>query len=148
MISYNKFGRKVMPPRVVADTNFWVAAAGWSGMAHRLYLALVAGKFVHLTSFAILNEISRVLRRLPDFTEQMVYEWYCEIGTHSELVLSQPVTEKRIRLCRDPDDDKLLECAVWGRATYLITRDQDLLTLNGYRGIRIIQPQQLWAVIE
>ena len=31
--------------------------------------------------------------------------------------------------CRDPDDDKLLETALIGDAAYLITRDQDLLTM-------------------
>jgi putative PIN family toxin of toxin-antitoxin system len=132
----------------VADTNFWVAVAGWSGSARRLYLELLGGKFVHITSVEILNEIGRVLRRLPGFDDRMIYDWYCEIGAHSEVIALQPPTEGRIRICRDPDDDKLVECAVWGRATHIITRDKDLLTLDGYRGLQIIKPDTLWSALK
>ena len=45
-----------------------------------------------------------------------------------------------IRQCRDPDDDKLLELAVTGNASCIVTGDQDLLALNPFRGIRIFTP--------
>lgn len=137
-----------MPPRVVADTNFWVSVAGWSGSARRLYLELLAGKFVHVTSFEILNEIGRVLRWLPGFDDRMVYDWYCEIGAHSEIIAIQSLSKERIRVCRDPDDDKLLECAVLGHATHMITRDKDLLALKSYQGVQIIKPDELWPILE
>jgi len=31
-----------------------------------------------------------------------------------------------IRMCRDPDDDAILEAAIRGKARYLVTRDDDL----------------------
>jgi len=39
---------------------------------------------------------------------------------------------------RDPDDDKFLECAVAGRAEYLVTGDRDLRELGSFRGITIL----------
>ena len=39
---------------------------------------------------------------------------------------------------RDPDDDKFVDCALTGRAGYLVTGDRALLELDGYRGIRIL----------
>lgn len=39
---------------------------------------------------------------------------------------------------RDPDDDKLLECAVGDRAECLVTGDRDLLALGSYRGVQIL----------
>jgi putative PIN family toxin of toxin-antitoxin system len=39
---------------------------------------------------------------------------------------------------RDPDDDKFLECAVAGRAGYLVTGDRDLRELGSFRGITIL----------
>ena len=137
-----------MPPRVVGDTNFWVAAAGRTGSAHRLYQALLAGHFAHITSTEILAEITRVLRYLPNFTERMAYDWYCDIGTHSELVTTQSSALERITISRDPDDNKFLECAVGGRAEYIITRDNDLLALDRFRDIRIIPPDDLWTIIQ
>jgi putative PIN family toxin of toxin-antitoxin system len=39
---------------------------------------------------------------------------------------------------RDPDDDKFLECAVAGRAGYVVTGDRDLRELGSFRGITIL----------
>ena len=39
---------------------------------------------------------------------------------------------------RDPDDDKFLECAVAGRAQYLVTGDRDLRELGTFRGTTIL----------
>jgi len=39
---------------------------------------------------------------------------------------------------RDPDDNKFLECAVTGRASYLVTGDRDLRELESFRGITIL----------
>ena len=39
---------------------------------------------------------------------------------------------------RDPDDDKFLECAVAGRAGYVVTGDPDLRELGSFRGITIL----------
>ena len=43
---------------------------------------------------------------------------------------------------RDPDDDKFLECAVAGRAEYLVTGDRDLRQLDSFRGITILTAGQ------
>lgn len=40
----------------------------------------------------------------------------------------------------DPSDNKYLECAVEGRAEYLISGDRHLINLRTFRGIRITDP--------
>lgn len=35
-------------------------------------------------------------------------------------------TEGRLKLCRDPRDDMVLEIAIIGRATHIVSRDEDL----------------------
>jgi len=45
-----------------------------------------------------------------------------------------------IKACRDPDDNGILELAVDGGATHLVTGDSDLLALNPFQGIRILPP--------
>lgn len=54
--------------------------------------------------------------------------------------------EKRIVICRDPKDDKFLDIAVQGNADFIITGDADLLVLNPFRNIRIIQPSELLKI--
>ena len=73
-IWFTKHGATAMTLRVALDTNIWVAAVGWRGVAHQIYQQLLAGRFVHLTSGDILTEISRTLRYLPGFTETLTYD--------------------------------------------------------------------------
>jgi len=52
-----------------------------------------------------------------------------------------------IRASRDPADDKFLECAVAGRADYLVSADADLLTLGTIEGIPILDVPAFWQVL-
>ena len=49
---------------------------------------------------------------------------------------------RRVRECRDPDDDKILEVALNGRADVIVTGDEDLLALHPWRGIAIVTPRE------
>lgn len=60
---------------------------------------------------------------------------------------SVEVTE-RVRACRDPKDDKILELAVNGRANYIVTSDDDLLDLNPFRGIAIVRPAEFLTIVD
>lgn len=47
-----------------------------------------------------------------------------------------------ITACRDPKDDKFLSLAVAGQADVIVTGDEDMLTLNPFRGVAILTPQE------
>ncbi len=47
-----------------------------------------------------------------------------------------------LRICRDPHDDMLLECAEVAAADLLITGDKDLLVLDSYKQTRIVTPAE------
>ena len=48
----------------------------------------------------------------------------------------------------DPDDDKVLECAVLGSATHIVTGDRrHLLPLGSFQGIRIMAPAEFLALM-
>lgn len=49
---------------------------------------------------------------------------------------------KLFHLCRDPDDNKFLDCAIEGKAKYLITGDQDLLILKEIMRVQIVTPRR------
>lgn len=51
-----------------------------------------------------------------------------------------------VRECRDPKDDFVLELAVNGRADVIVTDDEDLLTMDPFRGIRIVRPETFLAM--
>lgn len=94
---------------------------------------------VLLTSLETVRELAEVLRR-PKFDR------YLTVKRREEL-LSAAVTASEIievtsvvRDCRDAGDNKYLELAVDGRATTIVTGDADLLTLDPWKGVRIMSP--------
>jgi putative PIN family toxin of toxin-antitoxin system len=50
-------------------------------------------------------------------------------------------------IVRDPNDDMVLATARAAHATYLITRDLDLLSLQTYEGITILTPEAFMAIL-
>ncbi|MBM3295750.1 MAG: putative toxin-antitoxin system toxin component, PIN family, partial [Candidatus Aminicenantes bacterium] len=53
----------------------------------------------------------------------------------------------RLRVCRDPDDDRILEAAVGGHADYVVTGDVDLLHLEGFRTTKIIPASKFLSIL-
>lgn len=53
----------------------------------------------------------------------------------------------RLHVCRDPDDDKFLECAVEAGADYIVSEDRDLLDIGEFRGIKIANVAEFSALL-
>lgn len=72
--------------------------------------------------------------------------------SHGIRILSHargnPDTEVGRSICRDAKDDKFLELAISGGATYLISGDKDLRALNLFRGIAIVTAAEFLAATE
>jgi predicted nucleic acid-binding protein len=47
----------------------------------------------------------------------------------------------------DPDDDKVIECAVVGKADYIVTGDRHLLALGQYGNISIVKAAQFISIL-
>ena len=54
------------------------------------------------------------------------------------------VNRRKINIVRDREDNKILESAVEAGAEYLVTSDNDLLTLDTYKKIEIVNPAEFW----
>jgi len=54
------------------------------------------------------------------------------------------INRRQIHVVRDSEDNKILESAVEADAEYLVTSDNDLLSLEKYQEIQIINPSQFW----
>ena len=114
-----------------------ISALLFSGTAARLVPLWQSRRITVLISREILTEYLRVFA-YPKF--QLSDQ---EIRPLIEEELLPFVDTIRIRrplavVRRDPDDDKFLECAVAGRAQYLVTGDRDLRELGSFRGTTIL----------
>jgi putative PIN family toxin of toxin-antitoxin system len=90
-----------------------------------------------VTSPALIEELREVLERKLRFGSSQIELAVEIILESSELVLPQ----KRIDAIQtDPDDNRVLECAVESMADAIVTGDQHLLKLQNFRGISILSP--------
>ena len=135
----------------VADSTILVSAfLRKEGVSAVLLRHAAGGAFPLSLSQAILTETETVLlerehirRRYPYANEDVAA--FCQTlqGSFPLLIDLPPLTG----IVRDPNDDMVLATARAAHATYLITRDLDLLSLQTYEGITILTPEAFMAIL-
>lgn len=125
-----------MQKKVVFDTNIYISALHFQGSIPRKILELAdVGVFRLIISKQIIAEIRGVLR------VKFKYELN-KLDLMEELILSiSEVVEPKSRINfikEDPDDDKILDCAVEGKVDFIVSGDKHLLEIKEYKGIKII----------
>lgn len=121
--------------RVTADTNIYISALLFGGKPMQFLERTRAREFDLLVSEDIIAEVAHVLRDNFLWSKHQVADAYDIIVGSARLV--EP-TERLTVVREDPDDDRILECAVAARSHALVTRDNDLLRLKEFRGIAIM----------
>lgn len=131
-------------PRVVLDTNVVLSAL----LFRRGRLAPLRHEWqratVHpLVSKATIEELVRALtypkfKLTPDDRQEMLADYlpYC-------TTIAMPAKPPKVPSCRDPFDVPFLELAVAAKADYLVSGDQDLLTLTGQIRCPIVRAEEL-----
>jgi uncharacterized protein len=133
--------------RVVIDTSVAVSAALLPRSVPRRALDAALQHSRVLISVATISELEAVLRR-PKFnryvTEAERLEFLAALVREADAVEVRDVIQE----CRDSKDDKFLELAASGRATHLITGDDDLLSMHPFRGVAILTPQAFFGLTQ
>ena len=136
--------------KVVLDTNIVVNSyLAPIGPTARILALWRSGAFDLLVSGPILQEYERILASpriahmhgmtAAEITEDMDgFREYATVAEPRELLRVVP---------DDPDDDKFFECAVAGAATYIVSRDEKVLAVREFRGIRAASPEAFLAVL-
>lgn len=125
---------------MVPDTNVLASALFWSGAEATLVGLVEAGILEGYTSPAIMEELTRVLK-YPRFglTEEEVEDarnYYVMV-----LVVVKPgVTVNVVE--EDPEDNRVLECALQAHVDFIVTGDKHLLKIREHRGVRIVRASE------
>ena len=132
--------------RVVFDTNIYIAAVLRGGFAEDIISLADKKAITLLTSKDILKELENKLLIKFRFSYDQVNFIIKRINKLSVLI---ETTEKITQIKRDPDDNKILECAIAGKADLIVSSDQDLIQLKTYKDIPVIHPKTLsWTFPE
>lgn len=114
--------------RATFDTNLFVRSLiRKENHANRLLSLWQAGRFVLVLSHAIIDEVQQVLSR-----RKMLRQYRYTLDEVANLInlLHQASTVEitsTFELCRDATNNKLVDCAILGRAHFLVSYDNDLI---------------------
>ena len=135
--------RSPRPPRVVIDTNLVLSALVFAqGRLTPLRHAWQGAYCQPLLSSVTAAELLRVFAypkfKLSATDQQELLADYLPYCTTVRIPAKPPATPA----CRDPFDAPFLQLAIAGKAAYLVTGDQDLLSLAAQFFCPIISADQ------
>jgi putative PIN family toxin of toxin-antitoxin system len=120
--------------RAVLDTNVIVSAILFGGVPRDVLGRGTRGEFTIITSPALLLELEGVLVRKFGFRAAEARAARGEI----ELIAAVVEPAALDPVARDRDDDEVLATAAGGSADMIVTGDRDLLDLDPYGRIEIL----------
>ena len=137
--------------RAVLDSGVLVSAFLTSEGVSAKLLHLASKDFFHIyICDEIFKEIKHVLLEYPHIRKRYYYsnrqvEMFCQgLREVTHLVSKLPTIKVVIS---DKNDDMVVACAVKAKANYIVTRDEDMLSLSKYRGTKIITPEEFIDII-
>ena len=136
--------------RLVLDTNVVFSALLWRGKSYQLLDAVSQRPDMYLfSSPALLEEWAEALAR------PMAPRRLALIDTSADAVLALYRTVVKVvepalvpRVVRDADDDQVIAAALAAHADFIVSGDDDLLSIGRYQGIDIINTAEALLRLE
>lgn len=140
-------GKKI---KVVLDSNVWISIFMKKTLGREFSRIFEMEKVEVYVSETILREISRVL------VYPKIKRLLKDSGVTIEIIIQQileksNVTKPKSKLNvikEDPEDNRILECAVKANADFIVSGNRHLLELKKYDSIKIVTPRQLIEELE
>lgn len=130
---------------VVFDTNVLLSAIGWKGSPYHCIDLARQGRVKGLICPEILDELTEKLEQKLKFTPIQVIETIADLLSFLRLIT---IANTLNFLTTDPNDNMVLECAVVGNATHIVTGDKrHLLPLGSYQGIAIVSARDFLTLV-
>ncbi|HTR37475.1 MAG TPA: putative toxin-antitoxin system toxin component, PIN family [Bryobacteraceae bacterium] len=122
----------------VLDCNVYISALVFGGNPRKIIELAQQGAFEIHISPPIRRDVERVMEIKFQWPKARIRE-----ATSYLWTLAQPVVPRHsVADCVDPDDNRVLECALETKADVIVTGDRHLLQLHPYRGISILAPKR------
>jgi putative PIN family toxin of toxin-antitoxin system len=128
------------------DTNIYISGTFGRGAPRQALHLAQLGEVEVVTCEQLLDELRRVLTR-PD-------KPFCLTSDEADVVIenvrgyARLVTPARkVEVCRDPDDNLVIECALAGGVQYIVTGDLDLKELKVFEDIQIVDVRTFLSLV-
>jgi putative PIN family toxin of toxin-antitoxin system len=126
--------------RIILDTNLWISFLITKNHI-RLDKSIISSKSKLIFSEELLQEFISVVSR-PKFKRYFSESDVSDILDFIENKALFIDVKSDIKMCRDEKDNFLLSLAIDGQADFLITGDDDLLSLNRIENTQIVTINQ------
>ena len=130
--------------KVVLDSNVVIAAFATRGICDLIFEYCLTEHRIILSEF-ILKEVKANLEKKLKLPKANIKEIISFLNSNCEIY-SPPKLD--VRVCRDPDDDRILSLAYFSNAEFMITGDKDLLDLGSFKNIPIVTPRDFAVKIK
>jgi putative PIN family toxin of toxin-antitoxin system len=116
----------------------------FGGPPEVLVRAARAGRIRLVTSTQILAELAGILKKKFEWDDEDIGEAILAVGRHADLIKPK----RKISVLADDPDNRILECAVEGKADYIVSGDRHLLRLKRFGGIAILGASELLSKLQ
>lgn len=125
--------------RVVIDSNVWISALVFGGNPRKVFKSIIDNGWTIVVSEEIFTEIRRILGiKFIEFLDDFkLFQKLLE-----PCISKVELGRIKVAISRDKDDNKIIETALAGNASFIITGDNDLLVLVKYKKLTIISPSE------
>ncbi len=126
--------------RVVLDTSTLISGLLWDGNEATVIEKAEKRTIKLFVSHQLLEELEGVLKR-DKFSKKLEGKEYTVEKAVAKIALISTLIDPNIKIDvvkEDPDDNRVLECAVSAEATVIVSGDSHLLNLRNYAGIDIV----------
>lgn len=130
---------------VVLDTNILISAIFWRGNPYKVILNAFKKKYSLYLSTEILKELEEKLSLKFKFPEDKIKNHIGILREYGRII--EPTIKVDI-INEDPDDNRILECAVSCNADYIVSGDHHLLKLKEFKGIKIVTAKEFLELIK
>ena len=127
--------------RIIIDTNVVMSGVFFSGIPSFILKAFNNATYDVYANDDIIAEYEEVYERL----KQKLHRTPQTDLFHTFIdKLNIADTKSNIAICRDPDDDKFLNCAIDTNSLYIVSGDRDLLDIQKFRNTTIITATEFY----
>lgn len=127
--------------KIVIDTNVVISGVFFGGIPRKILTYVTSGSVTACATPSIVDEYNEIVAEMIDRKSGKINK---DILLRLLLQLEIITPVSHISICRDPDDNAFLECAEDAKALYIVSGDNDLLSLEQYKDIRIITAKEFY----
>ena len=127
--------------RVVLDTNVIVAAFATKGLCLDIFEVCLLDHNIIISEYILLEVKEKLIEKIH-LTQSSVNDIVSYLRNQAEVVMPEELHES---VCRDKDDINIIGTALSGNARFIITGDEDLLSLKKYKNVEILTPREFWS---